>query len=553
MTKSERNDILDNDLFLALSTASSHVYIYVCDMQSGMSRWSKNAVDYFNMEAEYMYDAGNIWVKKIHPDDRAIYLQDIDAVFSGRSDHHHCEYRAMNKDGEYVWVECRGSVIKEDDGTPKLFAGMITRLDSRSKYDSLTGLKTIFEFYKYDFSYGMGFVLLVGIDSFGDVIKNYGYGIGDEILGIFGRRLQECCGDKRKVYRMEGDKFIIISPVGDQEDAEELFDEIRCRTSKITSNNGLPVRLSMSAGAALYPRDGKKCGQIIVNMEYALSQAKKYSRGKLFVYSPDAAENLNSVIKQRQLLLQSVQDDMKYFELYCQPIVTAKEHKVVSCEMLLRWFHPEVGPVNIEEMVKYLEYSGNIGRAGSWVMDQAFRKAKEWQQKYGRISVGFNVSYLQFKDSRFVEELIETGKRYEVDTSLINIELTESSKIEDFVAMSKIFTRLRNEGYKVSLDDFGIAYSTLLLLRNLPIDFVKIDHAFVRSLTWDDKVDMAIVESVIGLCHNLNIGVIVEGVETEEVTKIIDQYPVNLLQGYHFSKPIPMNEFEQIIFKTYGC
>lgn len=551
MEETKNNDILDNDIFQAFATASSHVYIYVCDMKSGLSRWSKNSVEYFNMKSEYLMDAGNLWVEKIHPDDREVYLKDIEAVFSGKSERHCCEYRAMNKDGEYVWIECRGRMISNEDGTPKLFAGMMTRLDGRNKYDALTGLKTIFEFYKYDFSHGEGFVMLVGIDSFGDVIKNYGYAIGDEVLSVFGRRLEEHCGTARRVFRMEGDKFIVISPNGNQEDACVLFDEIRSCTSKITVTQGLPVQLSMSAGAVLYPRDGSKCGQVIVNMEYALSQAKRYSRGKLCVYSPDMIKNLNSVILQRQLLLQCVQDDMKHFEMYCQPIVTAREHKVVSCEMLLRWFYPGVECVNIEDIIKYLEYSGNIGRAGKWVMGQAFGKAKEWQKRYGNVSVGFNVSYLQFKDPRFVEELIETGKEYGIDTSLINIELTESSKIDDFVSMNKIFTRLRNEGYKVSLDDFGIAYSTLLLLRNLPVDFVKIDHTFVRSLTVDDRVDLAIVESVIELCHNLNIGVIVEGIETEEVTKIIDRYPVNFLQGYHFSRPVPIREFENIIFKTY--
>lgn len=551
MADLEKNELLDSDLFLALSSASSHVYVYVTDMKTGKSRWSKNFVEYFDAKSEYMDEVDSFWIPKIHPEDRETYIADIEKVKTGKCDHHCCEYRAINREGEYVWLECRGSLIRDEDGSMKLFAGMMTRLDNRSKYDSLTGLKTLYEFYKFDFSYGTGAVLLIGIDSFGDVIKNYGYGIGDEILSVFAKRLQECCEDYGKLYRMEGDKFIIILPEKSQEDLENLFAKIQEKTSRIVSSNGFPISISVSGGAAMYPTDGQKSGQVIVNMEYSLSQAKKYSRGKLWIYSSDSAKNLQKVIKQRQLLLQSVRDNMNYFEMYCQPIVTAKEHKVVSCEMLLRWFHPEVGPVNIEEVVKYLEYSGNIGYVGRWVMEQAFIKAKEWQQRFGDVSLSFNVSCLQFRDTQFVEDLIEMGRKYGVNTSLIHIELTESSKVDDFVEMSQNFAKLRAAGYRVSLDDFGIAYSTLLLLRNLPIDFVKIDHAFVRSLTKEDKVDMAIVESVISLCHNLNIGVVVEGIETDEVMQIIDQYPVTYLQGYHFSKPVAVKEYEKMILTTF--
>lgn len=545
------NSLLDNDMFDAFATASDNVYVYVCDMKNNLSRWSKRAVDYFNMPSEYMQDAGAIWTERIHHDDRQIYLNDINAVFSGKSDKHCCEYRALNKNGEYVWVECRGTMTHDENGEPKLFAGMMTRLDARNKYDPVTGLKTIYEFNKYDFSLESGSVILIGLDDFGEVINNYGYGFGDRILFEVGRMFQEYCGNTRYIYRMEGDKFLIISPNSTSDDTKKMFYTLKQMAAELGNNGNLPVHLGMSGGAVFYPEDGRKRDQIIANVEYSLSQAKQNSRGKLVIYSPEVAKNLNFTIKKRQIILHSVQNGLDGFDVYFQPIVDAKDYKVTGCEALLRWFNSEVGNVNIEKLVKYLEYTGEINRVGFWVMDNVFRKAKEWQDKYGDIEVGFNVSYVQFKDPGFVDEIIAMGRKYDVNPGLINIELTESSKVDDFATLIHIFERLRGEGYKISLDDFGIAYSTLLLLRNLPVDFVKVDNSFVRNLSEENKVDLAIVESVISLCDRLNIGVVVEGVENREILDILDRNPVSRLQGYYFSKPMPVGDFVKVIHKTY--
>lgn len=545
------NLILENDLFEAFAEASDHVYIYVCDVSQDLSRWSLNAVEYFGLPGEYMKGAANIWMEKIHPEDRARYFSDIDAVFSGKQQKHKCEYRAMNRFGDYVWLECRGTMVYDDARRPKIFAGMMTRLDARNKYDPLTNLKTFYEFNNLDFSSNSGTVLLIGIDNFRRVINNYGYSSGDIILQEFCGRLQDYCEGKRYLYRLEGDEFIIVSPGSTRGDTEALFAEIQRLGIGLGQQRNLLISIEVSGGAVFYPQDGEKRDILITNMEHSLEHAKEYERGKLVFFSREIAEHHNRKARLIQEVDRCVRKNFQGFELYFQPIVNKSDFQAASCEALLRWRTEEGIYGNIGEIIKILEQSGRINEVGRWVAEEAFRQARQWQREYGLFRVGFNVSYIQFKDSSFVDYLIEKAKEYQIDPALISIELTESSKVDDFTYLAKCFEQLRDFGFRISLDDFGIAYSTLLLLKNLPADSIKIDHSFVRGLSRDNTVDLAIIESVVSLCRKLQINVVVEGVESAEILYIMDKVPVNYLQGYYFERPIPVQQFEQIILKKY--
>ncbi|MCQ2497049.1 MAG: PAS domain-containing protein [Lachnospiraceae bacterium] len=186
----ESNQLLDNKLFEAFANASDNIYIYVTDMDRNLTRWSKSAVEYFGIEDEYQYNTGEKWIESVHPDDRQMYIEDIMSVLSGTTSQHNCQYRARNRYGEYVWVECRGSIIKDKDGKPSLFAGIMTRLDNQNKYDNLTHLLTGFELARAPFE-GQGALMIIGIDGFRNINSQYGISYGNKILvslaGIIGK------------------------------------------------------------------------------------------------------------------------------------------------------------------------------------------------------------------------------------------------------------------------------------------------------------------------------------------------------------------------------
>lgn len=542
------SNVLDNDLFNAFAGASNHVYIYICDMRTDMSRWSANAVAYFGMPGEYMEAAGDIWIKHIHPDDQALYAAGMEDIMSGAEHLHKMEYRARNAQGEYVWLECRGRTVLDQDGHPKIFAGMMTRLDARNKYDPLTRLKTMSEFSQYDFSGKRGTILLLGLDKFRSVVNTFGYSFGDVVLSQFAKRTVDYLGTARNVFRMEGDEFLIISPDATKEQTQQLFHDLRRLTVDL-GNEDHSVTLGFSAGCVVYPDDGTTRETLLRNLEHSLEFAKLNDRGALVCFSQRIAERHNASMAQHTLITQAIQNGFKNFTLYYQPLVTTTDHRIVGCEALLRWTDPNGTTIPTDELIQHLESDRSINMVGQWVADQAMAQAKVWQDRYGDLALGFNVSYLQFRYRDFASTLIQMAQAHQVDPQLISIELTESCAVDKVSALAESFHRLRAHGFRISLDDFGIGYSTLLTLRDLPVDSVKIDHTFVCELTPENTTDLAIVNSVTSLAHQLGLKVVLEGVENKQVLDLVTPFSVDFYQGFYLAKPMPAEEFEAMLRK----
>lgn len=545
------SQILQNELFDAFANAAENIYIFVCDMRSDLSRWSKNAVDYFGLPGEYMENAAMKWLNQIHPDDQALYLQDINSVFSGDSMRHYCQYRAKNIYGDYVWLECRGSVITDKNHEPKIFAGMMTRLDTQNKYDSLTHLLTGHEFQKYDFHNQQGTIHLLGIDDFRKIINNYGHDYGDAILVEFAARLEKLMSEGRLVYRFHGDEFIIVSPHREKEDAKKLTKQISLFCQNLGKKTHHPIDITVSIGIAEYPKDGDDHESLLSSLEHSLEHAKCQNHCEPVFFSPELALRHNRIFLMREMLTRSIRNNFEGFELYYQPLITYNTHQINGCEALLRWSCPEIPDVSTLEIIKSLESSGEIREVGNWVMEQVFRKAKKWQKRYG-LFLGFNTSYLQFTDDTFTNRVISEANRQGIDQHHIVIELTESSALSNPSTLSGYFRLLQENGFCIALDDFGTAYSSLSLLHTIPADLIKLDHGFISGLSSEtSRTDMAIIESVVSMCNKLSIGVVVEGIESREIEDIILNLNVNLLQGYLYSMPVSETDFERLLDKGY--
>lgn len=539
--------ILKNELFESFANASDNIYIYVCDMESDISRWSKNTVDYFNLESEYIENAGTKWMEHIHPDDRTLYLKDIEAVFSGASSRHSCQYRAKNKYNDYVWLECKGSVIFGKDGRPLVFAGLMTRLDNQNKYDPLTHLLTNYEMQKYDFSTGRGAILLLGINSFRKINNTNGFLYGNKVLIALSEYLEHLSGKNDRVYRLQGDEFIILSPDGSKHELSKLIENVNNYCMNI---RGLKS-FSVSAGLVSYPEDGNDFNTLLSNLEHSLEYAKEQKQGWIAEFSEKISQRHLRTSKLHEALTQSIHNNFEGFELYFQPILDTKTKKITECESLLRWKTPEIQDATPYEFIKLLENSGEIREVGFWVMEEALRHAARWQKKYHNISVSFNVSYIQLLDGEFINKLITTAQELQVDPRLIMVELTESCSADDTKMLSRQFSKLQKLGFKIAMDDFGTEYASFGLLHDVSMDVLKIDQKFVRGLVRErNMTDMAIIENVVNMCRQLSIQTIAEGIETEEIQDIICSIGVSYLQGYLYSKPVPADEFEQMLIKN---
>ncbi len=542
------SDIFNNELFEAFASASDNVYIYVCDMKTNISRWSMASVQYFDLAGEYIEDAGAMWEQHIHPEDRALYNADINDVFSGKKSHHECQYRALNRYGEYVWLECKGSVIKDCDGNPIIFAGLMTRLDGQNKYDSLTGLLTTHELHNYDFAQREGTALLIGIDGFRNVISNYGYNTGDELLILFSRKIKELCEPDWKIFRFSGDEFLIITSLTDRQRIIDFYNCLSREADAIELADGQKISLSASGGAVLFPQDADSREVLINRLEHSLEFAKNNQRGSLVFFSAEIVERHRRGLALREDLKQSIKNNFRGFQLYFQPFINPDTHLIEGCECLLRWKGNKIADSYPMEFIKVLEDYGGIREVGFWVMEQSIRQQVAWRAKYGNLRVSFNVSYQQFMDQEFESRLMSYIEKYGGNPAYMIIELTESCQVDNPQELASMFDKLRARGFKLALDDFGTAYASLEMLKCLHVDYIKVEHSFVRELSEPGHdIDYVIIENLLNMCKRLGYDSIVEGVENQNVADIVGEMDVSLLQGYYYSRPVCLADFEKLL------
>ncbi|MBD5521919.1 MAG: EAL domain-containing protein [Lachnospiraceae bacterium] len=542
------SDVFNNELFEAFASASDNVYIYVCDMKTDISRWSKAAVNYFGLEGEYLKDAANVWAQHVHPDDLKVYVDDIEGVFSGKNKYHNCQYRALNKSGSYVWVECKGSVIRDAEGNPIIFAGLMTRIDGQSKYDSLTGLLTTHELHYFDFASQSGIALLIGMDGFRKILSNYGYNIGDELLIKFSREISALCNPGWKVLRFSGDEFLVIAFASNQQEVTDFYENIRRETDIMKLEDGRKVGISISAGGVFFPQDADSREVLINKLEHSLEYAKNNRRGNLAFFSDEIAAKHERGLVLREDLKQCIKNDFKGFELFFQPFINPDTGMIAGCESLLRWKGERIKDSYPMEFIKVLEDYGDINEVGFWVMEQAIKQQAEWRDIYGELQISFNVSYQQFIDDAFEERAISCVEKYGVNPKYIIIELTESCQVENPKELAAMFGRLRERGFKIALDDFGTAYASMEMLKWLPVDYIKVEHSFIRELAQPGHdVDYVIVDSLLEMCRRLGYNSIIEGVENSKVADIVGDLNATLLQGYHYSRPVCRQDFEKLL------
>ncbi len=537
-------DLLEknSDLFSVLEDSLEGSYIFMCDMKRGYSRWSKGAVDYFNLPGCYMYNTPVIWTESIHPEDRHIFQEDFGRIVSGEWNHHDCEYRALNRFGVYVWLRCKGTVLRDESGEPELFAGAITNLGHIGKYDATTNLKNIYEF-RSDLSrwiqeeaQKVG-ILMMDINSFSRINERYTYAFGNRVLRNFGKQIRDHCEGKATIYRMDGDKFACFCPGCGREELREYFEQFQYIAANTVRIDGEEIRFSLSGGAVLYPNHGKDAEEIHRNLEHALQWAKKERKRTLVMFSDDILHQSMHELEMTEELRNCVYHQCEGFFLCYQPIVDTVSGKLQSCEALLRWKNKKGEVVPPMEFVPILEATGEICRVGNWIIETALCQLGKWHQILPNLKMNVNVSYLQFHYPEFKEFVMSQLERFHIRPECLVLELTETCKIMDMEELRAEFEYFRQRSVKVALDDFGTGYASVSVLKDLPIDWVKIDHGFVSQLM-KNQTDRHIIEYLISLCRKLGIVVCVEGIETDDIRCLVESYMPDSMQGYYFSRPV---------------
>jgi len=389
-------------------------------------------------------------------------------------------------------------------------------------------------------------VMLVAIDRFKEITESLGHAAGDVVLTEAAARLQCCVSSADTVARFEGNEFaLLLSHLSETEDLAEI-------TRSISETFKFPFRLddrevyvTTSVGISLYPFNGVDSGVIMRNAGAALYRAKKQGGDNSQFYAAD----MNSLALKRLEMETSMRRaiENEQFINYYQPVVNLASGEVVGSEALVRWQHPELGLLPPARFIGLAEDTGMILEIGEFVMRAACASTRAWHDRgFGRLRSAVNISARHFQQKNFLERLMEILDETRLDPTCLELELTETSIMENTEAAAKLFQRIRQLGVTVALDDFGTGYSSLSYLKLLPIDTVKLDRSFVMGAATDAD-DAALVRAIVTLAHNLRLKVVAEGVETDDQVAFLQLLDCDEAQGYLFGKPMPPEIFESLI------
>ncbi len=429
------------------------------------------------------------------------------------------------------------------------------RLDYLAYHDALTGLPNLIllgdmlarEISRAKRTDELLAVLHLDINRFKEINDTLGFTVGDHALQAIARLVSNALRESDAVARMSADKFILLLPgILDATATEETCRRILELFQIPLQVDGNELYITPSIGITLYPTDGDTAESLFKHAEIAMDRAKSGGTGYQFF----SAEMVEKVAERK-----AIENDLrkaierKEFVLFYQPEIDLKTGDLVGAEALLRWRHPERGLVPPMSFIPLAEETGLIVPISQWVMREAARRNKAWQDAgYPPIRVAVNISARLFERPDFIDDvttaLVETG----LPPQYFEAEVTETMAMKDFDVTISILGRLHKLGVPIAIDDFGTGHSSLAYLKKFPAHMLKVDRSFIKDMTVDSD-DAAIAQAIVAMAHSLKMHAIAEGVETVEQLELIRGFGCDEVQGFFFSKPLPEDEFEKFMIE----
>lgn len=544
---SEDRRIMLDTLYNAFDIVSEGTYVYLCDMKYDFSRWSKGAVDAYGLPSEYMYGAGDIWEDRIHPEDRAAYHKGIDDVFSGNAAGHDMQYRARRTTGEYDVCTCRGVVLRDPSGEPNYFAGTIRNHGIQGHIDTLTGLRNQYGFFEDLDGYikrNAGItVALFGISKFSEINEMHGYRFGNRVLQIYAREVMESVGNTGHVYRIDGTKFAVISSTLSVAEMQEHYDRFCVFLHEGLVVDGRRMLLDLHCGALRIDSFDVDSQTVYSCLNYADEESKLRRHGDLVEFRNDLNEDSHQTLEKLHVIRASIPRSCEGFYLLYQPVVDARTEQLIGAEALLRWKDERYGMVPPDQFIPVLESDPLFLELGVWIIRESILAAKRVLRLHPEFVMNVNLSYTQMEQPGFVDMVLNILKELEYPPERLCLEVTERCRQLDLELLNNVVAGLRSSGIRVALDDFGTGFSSLGILKEIPVDIIKIDRGFVMAIE-EDPVDRQLVGNIVDLASIFDAKTCVEGVETAGMRDILNHYHVECFQGYYYAKPL---ELEQLL------
>lgn len=552
------NEILDKTglesrVFDALSETTFRQYYYICNMRTNVSHWSRQAVKYFDMPSEYIIDAENVWLLKIHPEDQKKYIDDLRAVFAGISPRHHIDYRVKNADGDYVMCTCSGYIVKGKEGEDDLFVGTIINHGIIDVIDPLTNLYNIHEMLHQIHQFielkVRVSILYFGIKHFTDYNEKFGFVNCNNMLKQISEYITKYISTNQlncTFYRAEGSRFGIIFKDISFTDIKAIYNDFQLFVKNNIIIKDQPFFITLSGGVLELNQSFYDEQLVYSCLNLAYEKSRYDLNDELILYNSSNFDNKLKKIEIMSEIKRCVNDGYKGFFLEYQPII--KNGQICEAESLLRWKNNEGEIVPPDQFIEWLETDSSFYNLGGWIVEQSLNDFKSIIKQNPDFIININIAYPQLNKATFRTDLVALIDLIGVPRKNICLELTERCRTIDNAYLKNEIEQIRKSGLLIAIDDFGTGFSSVDILKNIKCDYLKIDRVFVNDLS-NSRVNQAFVESFIELAHKLDLKICVEGVEDSDTVTYLSKYQDLYLQGFYYSKPISITEFKKLLNK----
>ncbi len=559
----------------ALKTAAArenHIRKIMDTVVDGIVTFDRRGViETVNPAAEkiFEYDPGELIGRNVHnlmdvplAPEHAGYLEDVEDQDHPRIFGADYEVEGRRQNGSLFPVELAVGMLKEGDR--RIYIGALRDITTRKEQDDrllylatrdpLTRLpnRRLFTerleeaISRADESGGKFAVLFIDLDHFKNINDALGHVAGDMVLQSVGNRLQECLRDGDTVAHLSGDEFpIILNGIEGRAEAEKMATDILKTLAQSFTVEGKEIYTTGSIGIVLYPDSATTIGDLMRNVDTAAYHAKDQGRDTHQFYS----ERLSAKVQRRLEIANGLRRALEggQLSLHYQAKVDLGSRTITGAEALLRWESPELGSVPPDEFIPVAEEIGLIVPIGEWVLRTACKEAASWRKLVADpVHVAVNLSSLQFLQGDLIKIVESAISDSGLPAMLLDLELTESLLVANPEETIEMLYRLKSLGLSVSIDDFGTGYSSLSYLTRFPLDNLKVDRAFVTNLP-NDKDAVAIARAIISMAQNLDLGIIAEGIETDNQVTFLHALGCQVGQGYLFSKPVPAQDFVKLL------
>lgn len=506
----------------------------------------------------------DLWTERAYGEKKEQIKQQLKVSYSITSRAEEGEYVVRTKNGgTRIWEFSSTPMGKLPDGR-RLIMSMASDITDRKQmeetikhqasHDSLTGLPNRILFLdrlKHEMSQTRRngkklAVLFLDLDRFKDINDTLGHDAGDQLLKDVAVRLRGSARETDTISRIGGDEFnILLTDVGHVEDVSLVAGKIVAALQRPFVIAGNDFHVTASIGISIYPDDNQEIEALLKCADIAMYHAKERGKNNYQFYNHSIdTKTLERLKLENNLRLALERGE---FVLYYQPQIDTATRKVICTEALIRWNHPELGLLCPSHFISLAEDTGLIVPIGEWVLRTACAQNKAWQEAgYPAMYVTVNLSYRQLRQPGLMEMASRTLEETRLDPQWLDLEITENTAMRDIDFTTPALKALTEMGVNLSLDDFGTGYSSLAHIKKLPIHKIKIDRSFISDLTHSAD-DMAIVNAVISLTHNLRLRVVAEGVETEEQFSFLQSNACDEVQGYLFGEPLPAEGIERLL------